>query len=153
MRVWPTDLDLNRHVTNGRYFSMGDIARTDFTFKTGAHKVAWQHKAMPVVGDTWGKFRKELKLFQSFEIHTKLIAWDDKWFFIQHQFVRKGRLFGMVVVRGLFRTRKNNVPPGEFFKEMAVDSSSPEWNEWLAQWSQSCDVLSQEIRASEGRDR
>ena len=29
MRVWPLDLDINRHVTNGRYFSMADIARTD----------------------------------------------------------------------------------------------------------------------------
>jgi acyl-CoA thioesterase FadM len=74
MRVWPFDLDINRHVTNGRYFSMADIARMDFLFRSGGYKVALEHKALPIVGDNWGKFRKELKLFQKFEIHTRMLG-------------------------------------------------------------------------------
>lgn len=152
MRVWLTDLDINRHVTNSRYFAMADIARTDFTFKTGAHKVAWKHKAMPIVGDTWGKFRKELKLFQKFEVHTKLIGWDEKWFFMQHQYKRNGRVVGMVVVRGLFRSGKGHVAPSAFFHALKMDDSPPAMEPWLEQWSKSCDHLSQNIRENENLD-
>ena len=67
MRVWPTDLDLNRHVTNGRYFTMADLGRMDFVLRTGAWRVALRHRAAPIVGDAWGKFRKELKPFQAFD--------------------------------------------------------------------------------------
>ncbi len=56
MRVWPLDLDLNRHVTNGRYFTLADVARMDFVLRTGAFRVALRHKAMPIVGDTWASF-------------------------------------------------------------------------------------------------
>ncbi len=152
LRVWPTDLDLNRHVTNGRYFAFGDIARIDFALKTGTHKVAWKHKATAVVGDTWGKFRKELKLFEVFEIHTKIVGWDEKWFYFKHHFVRNERIVGVVVVRGLFKTRSYTVPPQEFFRELGFDDTPPEKGEWLECWSKSCDLMSEEIREFENSD-
>lgn len=55
MRVWPLDLDFNRHVTNGRYFTMADVGRMDYVLRSGAYKVALRHKAFPVVGDVWGE--------------------------------------------------------------------------------------------------
>ena len=45
MRVWPLDLDLNRHVTNGRYFTLADLGRMDYVLKTGAFRTAMRHKA------------------------------------------------------------------------------------------------------------
>jgi acyl-CoA thioesterase FadM len=108
MRVWPLDLDPNRHVTNGRYFTLADIGRMDYVLRTGAFRVALRHRAVPIVGDAWGKFRRELKLFESFEIHTRMLGWDDKWSFVEHRFVRDGRVVGVVVMRafkGKFQPR------------------------------------------------
>ncbi|WP_375731226.1 thioesterase family protein, partial [Azospirillum sp. B506] len=34
-RVWPTDLDLNLHMTNARYFSVMDLGRTDLAIRVG----------------------------------------------------------------------------------------------------------------------
>src|SRR5574343_1099371 len=51
MRVWPLDLDFNRHVTNGRYFTMADVGRMHYVLRTGASLVALRHRALPIVGD------------------------------------------------------------------------------------------------------
>ena len=149
MRVWPLDLDFNRHVTNGRYFTLADVGRMDFVLRSGAYRVAFRRKAVPIVGDTWGKFRRELKLFESFEIHTKMLGWDDKWSFMEHQFVRKGRVIGVVVMRGLFRSAKGTVAPSEFVQELGLSEQSPEMPKWLTSWSESCDAMSHQLRAEE----
>lgn len=149
MRVWPFDLDLNRHVTNGRYFSLADIGRMDFVLRTGAFRVALRHKAVPIVGDTWGKFRRELRLFEPFEIHTRLLGWDDKWVFMEHRFVSQRRVVGVVVMRGLFRSARGTVPPLEFSREMGLPEAPPPMPPWLRSWSESCDGLSLQLREEE----
>lgn len=153
MRVWPLDLDLNRHVTNGRYFTLADIGRMDYVLRSGAFRVALRHKAVPIVGDAWGKFRRELKLFESFEIHTRMLGWDEKWNFLEHRFVREGRVIGIVVMRGLFRAAKGVVPPPEFAHELGVDTQSPALPQWLQEWSESCDDMSVALRDEESREK
>ena len=96
LRVWPLDLDFNRHVTNGRYFTLADVGRMDYVLSSGAFRVALRHRALPIVGDVWGKFRRELRLFEAFEIHTRMLGWDDKWSFLEHRFVKNGRVAGVV---------------------------------------------------------
>ncbi|MGY4533314.1 acyl-CoA thioesterase FadM [Pseudomonas sp. TE3786] len=150
MRVWPLDLDLNRHVTNGRYFTLADIGRMDYVLRSGAFRVALRHKAVPIVGDTWGKFRRELRLFETFEIHTRMLGWDEKWSFMEHRFVKDGRVLGVVVMRGLFRSPKGGVSPGEFARHLGLAEDSPPMPEWLLGWSRSCDEMSGALRAEEG---
>ncbi|KTC63981.1 thioesterase [Pseudomonas fluorescens ABAC62] len=149
MRVWPLDLDINRHVTNGRYFSLADVARMDFVLRTGAFRVALRHKALPIVGDTWGKFRRELKLFEAFEVHTRMLGWDHKWSFMEHRFISGGRVVGVVVMRGLFRSAKGTLPPGEFLQELGLAEESPPMPAWLQDWAQSCDDMSAQLRTDE----
>jgi acyl-CoA thioesterase FadM len=151
MRVWPLDLDLNRHVTNGRYFTLADIGRMDYVLRSGAFRVAWRHKAVPIVGDIWGKFRRELKLFEPFEIHTRMLGWDAKWSFVEHRFVRQGSVVGVVVMRGLFRASRGPVPMGQFAGEMGFAGPSPALPAWLEEWSASCDNLSAGLRGEEAR--
>lgn len=103
LRVWPLDLDFNRHVTNGRYFTLADVGRMDYVLRSGAYRVALRHRALPIVGDVCGKFRRELKLFERFEIHTRMLGWDAKWSFVEHRFVKDQRVIAVVVMRGLFR--------------------------------------------------
>lgn len=147
MRAWPTDLDLNRHVTNSRYFAMADISRIDLMLSSGAVKVAMQHKAAPIVGDTMAKFRKELKLFQRFEIHGRIVGWDDKWIFLEHRFVCNGETYGTIIVRGVFRSRAGLISPQVFVQNLGLPSQSPELPQWVSIWSESCDQLSDAMKA------
>lgn len=149
MRVWPLDLDLNRHVTNGRYFTLADIGRMDYVLRSGAFRVALRHKAVPIVGDTWGKFRRELRLFEAFEVHTRMLGWDEKWSFMEHRFIKQGRVAGVVVIRGVFRAPTGTLSPSEFARELGLAEQSPELPNWLAAWSRSCDDMSVQLREEE----
>lgn len=149
MRVWPLDLDFNRHVTNGRYFTLADVGRMDYVLRSGAFRVALRRRALPVVGDTWGKFRRELRLFERFEVHSKMLGWDEKWSFMEHRFVKDGRVVGLVIMRGLFRSATGTVAPSDLVGELGLDKESPALPEWLRDWSNSCDTLSQTIRDEE----
>lgn len=152
MRVWPLDLDLNFHVTNGRYFTMADVGRMDYVLKTGAYRTALRHKAVPIVGDVWGKFRRELRLFERFEIHTRMLGWDEKWLFVEHRFMSKGRVVGVVIMRGVFRAGRGPLPPIEIVRDLGVPEQSPALPDWLQRWSDSCDGLSIDLRSEEGRE-
>jgi acyl-CoA thioesterase FadM len=147
--VWPNDLDFNAHVNNGRYLALADIGRMHWFVRTGMLRAAQQHKAYPVVGDAIAKFRRDLKVFQSFEIHSRLIGWDRKWGFIEHRFLRDGRVIGVVVVRGVFKGATGPVDPGALSAGLADKPASPALPEWVAQFQQCADLLSESLREEE----
>ena len=149
LRVWPNDLDINLHVNNGRYLALADIGRLHWFVRTGVLGVARQQKAFPVVGDAIAKFRRDLKPFQTFEIHTRLIGWDHKWGFIEHRFVRNHRVIGVVAIRGIFKGPGGPLDPGTLLTGLGHTAPSPELPEWANSFQQSTELLSEKLRAEE----
>jgi len=66
-----------------KYLALADIARIHWFVMTGALGAARERKAFPVVGDAIAKFRRNLKVFQTFEVQTRLMGWDRRWGFIE----------------------------------------------------------------------
>jgi acyl-CoA thioesterase FadM len=149
LRVWPNDLDVNFHVNNGRYLALADIGRLHWFVLTGTLGAARRQQAFPVVGDAIAKFRRALKVFQSFEIHTRFIGWNSKWAFIEHRFVRNRRVIGMVVIRGVFTGPDGPIDPGALLAEIAHLAPSPELPEWTTHFQQSSELLSEALREEE----
>jgi acyl-CoA thioesterase FadM len=149
LRVWPNDLDLNIHVNNGRYLTLADIGRMHWLMRTGVLRVARQQKAFPMVGDLIAKFRHDLKVFQTFEIHTRLIGWDRKWGFIEHRFVRQDRVIGVVAIRGVFKGPAGPVDPGVLLAGLGHTAPSPELPEWANRCHHCAELLSELLREEE----
>jgi acyl-CoA thioesterase FadM len=151
LRVWPTDLDLNGHVNNGRYLMLADLARIDWFLRTGVMRQALRRRAVPIVGDAMAKFRRDLRLFQSFEIHSRLLGWDERWGFLEHRFVRDGRVIGVVAIRGMFRGRNGALNPSQFLASVGGPVASPPLPDWLLTWHRGSEGLSVTLRLEEGR--
>ncbi|MHC8357992.1 thioesterase family protein [Pseudomonas sp. LB3P81] len=149
MTVLPNDLDFNGHVNNGRYLTLADVARMDFVLRTGAARVALKHRALPIVGDALAKFRRDLKPFQRFDVHSRVLGWEGKWTFIEHRFVRHERVLGVVLVRGLFKTPSGTLDPKDFALALGQSPVSPALPRWVQEWHQSCDSMSQALREEE----
>jgi len=149
LRVWPNDLDFNGHVNNGRYLALADIGRVHWFVRTGVLGVARRNKALPVIGDAIAKFRQDLKLFQRFEIHTRLIGWDRKWGFLEHRFVRTDRVIGVVAIRGVFKGPSGPLDPGVLLAGVAHSAPSPELPEWANRFHRSGELLSELLREEE----
>jgi acyl-CoA thioesterase FadM len=151
LRVLPNDLDLNGHVNNGRYFTLADLGRLDFIMRTGAARVAIANRAFPLIGDAVAKFRKDLKLFQRYELQSRLIGWDDKWTYMEHRFVRGGRVAGMVIIRGQFRSARGPLSPNTILAGLglAQQTASHALPDWALAWERSCDALGEALREEE----
>jgi acyl-CoA thioesterase FadM len=148
-RVWPNDLDFNVHVNNGRYLALADIGRVHWFVLTGVLGVARRNKAWPMIGDAVAKFRQDLKLFQQFEIRTRLIGWDEKWGFLEHRFVRLDRVIGLVAIRGVFKGPAGPLDPGVLLAGVAHRAASPELPEWAKRFHQGGELLSELLREEE----
>ena len=136
MRVWPQDIDLNVHMNNGCYFSAADLGRIDWWLRTGL----W-HKFMlrgwrPVAGNVTGRFRRSLQPLQRYELHTRMLGWNDKWLFAEHRFVARGEEYAVVVVRYLITNPRGPRPtPAQVMEIAGWDQASPTLPQWVVNWS------------------
>jgi acyl-CoA thioesterase FadM len=104
-RVMPHDLDLNLHVNNGRYFTLMDLGRVDLLARLGLVRPIVRERWMPVVAAATLRFKRSLDPFDAFTVHTRLLCWDEKWFYLAQHFERDGRVVAEGTVRALFKGR------------------------------------------------
>ena len=134
--VWPPDLDVLWHVNNGVYLSMLDVARVDLMLRSGVTAKLRRAGVYPVVAAETIRFRRSLQLFQTFEIETAVIGWDEKAFVIQHRFLRGAELVAEAFIRSRFlRRRGGTVSPAELLELLDKPRASPPLPEWVAAWN------------------
>lgn len=134
LRVWPADLDLNLHLNNARYLNFMDLGRVDVLLAGGLG--FWERKGrQPLVALSFCRYFKPLGPFQSFELHTRLVGLDEKWFYFEQRFMRRGRLHALGAVKGLIVDKKGPVPTRELFSAVGLEQPpSPELPAWMAEW-------------------
>lgn len=102
-RASPLELDYNLHKSNSTYFADFDIARLHLFVRlcglglSLTSRELWlaDHKRGPrririSMGGVHLNFRREIKPLQAFEMWTRLLCWDRKWFYVVTFFVEKG---------------------------------------------------------------
>ncbi|KAK6198153.1 uncharacterized protein RJT21DRAFT_55239 [Scheffersomyces amazonensis] len=106
-RVSPLEIDMYIHKSNSTYFLDLDIARTKLvlrifqaTWWNHYDNISKEYKSTGLanipyapIGTVKCTFKKELKVFEQFDIKSRVFAWDSKWLFIISKFVtvRKGQ--------------------------------------------------------------
>jgi YbgC/YbaW family acyl-CoA thioester hydrolase len=104
-RVMPTDLDVLLHVNNGVYLSMTDLARVDLMQRSGLAGVVKSRGWYPVVVAQTIQYKRSLKLFERFEIVTRVLAWNEKAILLEHRFERAGETVAYGLIRARFLSR------------------------------------------------
>jgi acyl-CoA thioesterase FadM len=134
--VWPPDLDVLFHVNNGVYLSMLDVARVDLMLRSGIGRRLRKTGIYPVVAAQTIRYRRSLQLFQTFEVETQVIGWDEKAFVIQHRFLRRGEVVAEAVVRSRFLKRQGGtVSSRELLDLIGHAGPSPRLPEWIEAWN------------------
>ncbi len=121
----PNDLDIYGHINNGRYLTLMDLGRIDLIWRTGMGGMAKKYQWSPLVGAVRIRYRKSLRVFQSFEIHTRILGWDQKWFYMEQTFRRGRREMVRATVQGLFRGPEGNIPPARVLHSLGFAENSP----------------------------
>jgi hypothetical protein len=87
-----------------------------------------------MVGSAVIRFRRGLGPFECYELRTRVVWWDDKWFWIEQRFERNGRVLATGAVKGLFRQPTGNVPTPEVLGQLGVTERPGGIPDWIAAW-------------------
>jgi acyl-CoA thioesterase FadM len=147
-RVWPTDLDLLRHVNNGVYLSLMDLGRVDLLLRSGVFAKVTARGWYPVIAAETIQFRRSLTLFQPFVIETRVVGWVDASIFLEQRFARpggEGETIALAVIRGRFLMKTGGtVPMSELMALSGRDEPSPEIPEWVRRWNDDMQTATRE---------
>jgi len=124
--VLPSDLDINMHMNNGRFNSIMDLGRVDIMLRSGLLKLIYRKGWQGVVGTIHTHFRRPLKCFQSYELHSQVVYWDNKWTWIEHKMYSQDKLICHALVQTLIRGKGENISNEKLQELMGFDIPSPE---------------------------
>lgn len=133
-RVWPTDLDVNRHMNNGRYLTIADLGRTDLLLQTGLWRAVLKEGLLPMLSGSAIRYRRELKPFQAFTLESRIVCWRATTFVMEHRFVTIGPggepvTAALALVRGGLYSRKERqfVPAERLVRLVGYQGESPDF--------------------------
>lgn len=131
-RVWFHDLDTSLHLNNGRYWTLMDLGRTDLVLRSGLWRAILRHRWVSVVNAGTIRFRREMRLFRTFDLETRILCWRENWLVMQHRMLMRGRdgteiVAAVALVRAAIydRDAKAYVPVSRLLREIGVAAESP----------------------------
>jgi|SRR5271156_1577035 len=126
--VLPWDVDLFGHMNNSRYLLLMDFARVHYLRRTGLLEPALKKRWIMPVAAANVDFHRPLKPFETFEIVTQVLSWDDRWFFMRQIFrTRKGpvRTVATGYVKTIIRSPSGVVEPAELARIVCGRDMAP----------------------------
>ncbi len=136
MIVGPTEADL-RFVGNARYMLFMEVGRLELMLRTGIFRHARNHRWTPLVVSQTIRYVRPLRRFQRFTLMTRLVAWDEKWFFIEHKIMREGQIAAFGAAKCCFRGPDGVVPPAAAFAALGVSAAPGPLPRYATLWTES----------------
>jgi acyl-CoA thioesterase FadM len=144
-RVWPTDCDINLHMNNGRYLTFMDLGRVHLIAQIGLGRVLLRRRWSPVLSAAEMNFIRPLRPFQVFELVTRLLTWDDKYFYIEQRFVSEGRLLAIGMVKGLFLHGRERVESRAVLASLGLADAPPALPDVVRHWNDLTNLKKQHL--------
>ena len=135
-RVWLDELDINVHMNNAKYLAVMDLGRTDWIVRSGGWRLMIHEKMSPVVGGAMVRYRRSLKLFQRYDLKTRLLGWDDRWLYIEQTMECRDGIACIAVQRTTFTKKGKLVPPQELAGLLGHDAAAMPAPDWTQAWSE-----------------
>ncbi len=111
LRILPNDLDINRHLNNGRYLTILDLGSIDLFLRSGVLKRAIFKGFRPMLGGLIITYRRGLSLFERCSLTMQLKAWDERWNYFRFEFRKSnGQLAAAGYFKGALVSTKGLIP-------------------------------------------
>ena len=110
-RVNPADLDVQRHMNNGRYLTLMDLGRMDLMLRSRFWQRISARGWYPVVAGQSITYRRSLLLWQRFDLASRVIGHDERWIYMEQVFRRDGTVVADAIVRARFLRRTGGSVP------------------------------------------
>ncbi|XP_077207470.1 protein THEM6 isoform X1 [Paroedura picta] len=144
--VLPSDLDCLLHMNNARYLREADMARSVHLTRCGLFRAVRALGGHTVLAASCCRYRRSLRFLERFVVHTRLLGWDARAFYLQHRFVssRDGFVCAVVVVQ----QHVVGASPDKAVSHLCRRKvESPELPEEVKHWLKYNEASSQRLRA------
>ncbi len=145
-RVLPNDCDINFHMNNGRYLTFMDLGRVHLMRQTRLLGHILRERWMPVLTGAEINFIRALAPFQKFNLVTRIVTWDDKYFYMEQRFESRGVLCAHGFVKGLFLGRGGRrIANSRITAAIGMTDAPPPLPEELRIWAELGSVKKQNV--------
>ena len=129
--VLPQDIDPFMELNNGRYVTLLDLGRYSLGAKVNmASFLKRNNWSLTIVG-TYNEYRFRLRLFQRFILKTKIIGYDENWFYFFQKVERKGKTHMASVVKFAYTSKEGLVLPKEVISAMGIKYDANKLPLWI----------------------
>ena len=131
----PHDCDLNFHLNAGRFVSFMDVARIELLARMRVIRKLLKRGWRPVMGGIVVRYRRSVLPFERFDIRSRVVGWDEKWFYLEHIVEKKGVFCASAYVRTVIRAKEGTLPAREVLALLdEAGTPSPALPEFVLQW-------------------
>ena len=133
-RVGLLDIDLNMHLNNGKYTKIMDRCRLEHAVVTGLLNRMIEARASAVVANSEIAYVRELRPYQRFMVHTRILGWDDKYMYYDQRFESQRKLHTHALLRVANVYGGKSVSPQTVQEMTGMNLTSPALPEYVEQW-------------------
>ena len=131
---WPWDLDIWMELNNGRTLTLYDLGRVPTGNRMGLSKALMANKWGMAVAGASVRYRKRVTAFQRIEMRTRMVGWDERFFYIEQSMWVKGTCTSHILLRTAVTRQGGAVPTAEVAQAMRLDPTSPALPTWVQAW-------------------
>ena len=131
LMVLPQDIDLFIELNNGRYVTLLDLGRFSYGAKVNMGSFLKKNNWSLTIVGTYNEYRYRLRLFQRFELQTRILGYDENWFYFFQKIVKDGKTHMASVVKFSYTSKKGLVSPKEVTKVMGIEYEPNQIPDWI----------------------
>ena len=136
MMVWPQDIDPFMELNNGRYVTLLDLGRYGYGTRVNINAFLKKQKWSLTITGTYNEYRYRLRLFQRFKLKTKIIGYDENWFYFFQKIERNEKTHMASVVKYAFTSKNGIVKPKEVVEAMGEPYDPKQLPSWVTEIGQ-----------------
>lgn len=133
-RCWPWDLDPWIELNNGRTLTLYDLGRLPMAVRNGMIATMKEQGWNITVAGNTVRYRRRIRAFQKFTMVSRLLGWDQRFFYMDQSIWRAGECCNQIMVRGAITSDAGIVPPRQLFEAAGLSPDSPALPDWVTAW-------------------
>ena len=140
-RVLPNDCDLYFHMNNARYTNIAVLGRVYHLGKVGIDKPLLKRRWFPIIFASETIHIKPIKPFKKYTLKTKMLTWDEKYWYFQHLFEMNRIIHAINMTMGVMVNKGKIVPINKIVEELELSINPPELPNKLKKWKELHEII------------
>jgi len=136
MLCLPSDADMLWEMNNGRILTFYDLGRFGLAQRIGLMRTLKAQGWGLVVAGSSVRYRVRIRPFQRFDLRTRLVGWDARFFCIEQAMWRGGTACNHALLRTGVTERERLVATERVADAMNLSQVSPPLPGWVTRWTE-----------------